>query len=158
MDPRLAEFNKLVPLRSCRVRNGQIVNARLEALKKKRDRMIKKFKLTKNEAHFDLARALSKMIKKEFKKRITENIQKKANSSNPKTFWALLDQLTGKNRDDNMSIEVDGSLTSDPGILCEKFSEFFIKKVMDLANLEQNPLSDNNIGSKEKLKFTLAGL
>lgn len=57
-------YDELVPIKSCRIRDGQIINPRLEELKKKRDRLVKKFKKTNKRCFYDEAKMISKKLKK----------------------------------------------------------------------------------------------
>jgi hypothetical protein len=87
---------------------------------------------------------MSKELKKEFKKRIRETITSKANSNNPKTFWALVNKLVGKNGQSELHLELNGNRIRDPKVLAEEFKNFFINKVNDLAKLEENPIESYN--------------
>ncbi len=91
---------QLAPYRSIRIRAekvDQIINAKLEKKKKKRDRLFKAFKQTRIPAYYDKAKILSKQIAKYAKKKVKETLQEKVNLST-RSFWNTVNQLLGKNR------------------------------------------------------------
>lgn len=94
-------FHKLAPMRVvCTRSDSDIVNPKIEKIKKKRDRILKKVKKT---VEGDLRNKL--LIKlKELNKKVSNTInyeskkifQQKAESPNGKCFWELVNKLQGK--------------------------------------------------------------
>ena len=135
-------FEKMVPLRVIRFKPklGQIANTRVERLKKKRDRCVKKFKKTKNTNLLSKARELTKRLGKLIKKEIRRVTQKKAQSSNNKCFWEAVNGFLGKNQRTEIELDIKGIPTSCPVALANSFQDHFIEKVTSIASLEIRPL------------------
>jgi hypothetical protein len=151
-------YNTLVPIRTCRVKEGEIVNPHLEKMKKKRDRLVKKFKTTGRKVYYDEAKALGKSIKKDYKKRKKENIQKRATSSNPKSFWNVINQLLGKNHANGLMLNMDGKIVKDPKTLASLFLNFFRDKVYNLSDLDIRPIIIPEHDKQESISFTMLEL
>ncbi len=111
-------------------RENQIINSALEALKKKKNRMIKKYRKTDSGKYLLRAQILSKKLKKEINKTERETIQKKANSPNAKTFWSMIAELR-EGRKDNTISEIcteEGNLREQEEI-ANAFGEYFENKI-----------------------------
>jgi hypothetical protein len=60
-------LDEIAPLRVIRIREGQLANSKIEALKKRRNRYLRKFKKTQDVKHLEIAKSLSAKIKKNSK-------------------------------------------------------------------------------------------
>ncbi len=149
-------FNDLVPLRTCRIKPGQVVCPNLEKMKKKRCRILKQYRKTGKDYHLDEARKLGRILKKEYKKRIKENIQMKANANDPKAFWATVNEFLGRKTNKELAIKRNDIITTNPKELAKIFLDFFIGKVNDLARLDKCPIMDVSSGHPgfQPLQFT----
>ncbi len=123
----------VAPYRVIRLNNTtDIVNSRIAALKKKRDRKLKQARknnnwITKTKAH-TLCVTLKKVIKRE-RRRIVEA---KSRTSNPRGFWRLVRSLKGNSVSTIPEIK-SNEKTLPEDIACEEFASFFDRKVMKLA-------------------------
>jgi hypothetical protein len=147
-------FNKLVPLVSCRLKEGQIACAGLEKMKKKRNRLLTKFKRSGDKEYLLKARTLNRKLKKEFKKRTREIIQVKATSGNPKTFWATVGNLLGNNSSRDIILKEKEGMINDPSTLSARFLDFFVNKVYGLSNLATRPMDQIVYEPPRPLTFT----
>jgi hypothetical protein len=73
-----------------------MVNPKIEALEKRRDRYLKKYRKNRNPKHLELAKSFTNMIKKTVKSEAKHIFQCKAKSNNPKHFWQALNDKLGK--------------------------------------------------------------
>jgi hypothetical protein len=131
----------VAPLRVIRHHDNEIINTKVAALQKRRDRYLKKYKKTGKKKHLDLAKSFSCTLKKAVKKEARRVFQCKARSPNPNHFWSALNEKMGKFRDATIELELDGVLVADNQILSEKFAEFFIDKVNKLVPDEVEQIS-----------------
>jgi hypothetical protein len=60
-------------------------------------------------------------------------------ANNPKIFWALNNQILGKNQRNELQLKINDAIITNYDELAERFQEFFIGKVTGLANQEKNP-------------------
>jgi len=139
-------LEKLAPFRVIRYRQGagQIVNTRIEKLKKKRNRLFIEFKKYGDHFALALSKHVSKKIKKLVKTEVNRTTQLKATSPNIKTFWSMVAKLLGKTSDREIRLQNGNSIITDEQELSELFANFFVDKVLRLANLEQNPIRIQN--------------
>jgi hypothetical protein len=75
-----ATLDEIAPIRVIRLKEGQIVNTKIEALKKRRNHYLKKYKKTQNPKHLELAKSFSATIKKTVKVEARRTFQCKAKS------------------------------------------------------------------------------
>jgi len=127
----------LAPYRTVKTRqNGRsLVSTKIEKIKKKRNRYLKKYRRTKNKDYLIMARETTKTLKKEIKIEARRITQLKATSSNTKTFWNLVSNLLGKTRRSEITLESEGKLVTDKKAIGQIARDFFIGKVLRLANL-----------------------
>ncbi len=134
-------YEYLVPERTCRIKNPeQIINAKLERKKKRRDRLLRKFKKTRQQEIYIEIKTLNKQIRNEFKMECKKRIQNKMSSPDPKAFWTCVNKLLGKSAPKPISLKISGVVITDPKILCQQFQDFFIKKVYGLADIQLHPI------------------
>jgi len=126
-------LNEIAPMRVIRHSDGELINTKVAALQKRRDRFLKKFKKTNNPDHLSKAKSFSKTLKKAVKKESRRIFQCKARSPNPKHFWQALNDKMGKYRDSVLEIEVDKKKISDPVQVANHFASFFLSKVVNLS-------------------------
>jgi hypothetical protein len=137
-------FEALVPERVCRFKPefGDVPNAKVAKIRKRRDRLIKSFKKSGNEQLQLAAREATKDMKKIIKKERKRVLQKKLETPNPKAFWTVINNLLGKRSFDKMiEIETEGRVINDPTEVSELFVSFFKQKVISLARTLPNPVS-----------------
>ena len=127
-------LDEVAPLRVIRTKEHQIINTKIEALKKRRDRYLKKFKKSGNPEHMDLAKSFTTTIKKAIKKESRRVFQCKAKSPNPKHFWEAVNEARGKFHEKIHEIEINGILSNDETIITNSFANFFREKVLSLSN------------------------
>lgn len=137
------EFSKIVleivdvlaPKRVIRIKDNQIVSARLEKLKKKRDRLFKRFRKegSKNVTLLKEIKDLNKDIKKRVRLESVRLFQSKAKSPDPKVFWQVVNQSLGKLGAQDIELEINGIRTGDSGVLVNEFANFFHNKVVSLS-------------------------
>lgn len=144
-------MNKLIPKRVVHVRRDtDVINYHIEAVKKKRDRLIKKAR--KNNCQLTMLRVkeLNKVIKAVVNRERDRMIRNKMKNSSASTFWNTVNTLLGRNTKDNINIAgPEGKYLSDEET-AQAFSEFFKEKVDKLINL--NPIQD------PKVMFTKTGI
>jgi hypothetical protein len=91
-------YEKLVPQRVVRFRPeyGDIVNAKVAKLRKKRDRFLKSYKKSGSQIDLLNARITTKKMIKSIKKEKLRVVQKKLETPNPKAFWSVINGMLGK--------------------------------------------------------------
>jgi len=125
--------DKVAPLKVVKVKEGQMINPKIEAIKNRRDRFLKKFKKTRNVRYLEQAKSFTKTLKKVVKKEGRRTFQLKAVSPNPKNFWQSLNFALGRFNTPITSISVEGREITDANELAGSFAEFFGKKVQNLC-------------------------
>jgi len=128
--------NQVAPFRVTHTRQPQdIIDSGCTALKKKRDRALKKFYKTRNPEDHYLARILTKQLKSRLKKTMNNKLQKKACTKNQKDFWNVISEISGKKvQEETMELEIDGSIVTDPKKLSETMADFFSNKIKKLCS------------------------
>jgi len=94
-------LNHLAPIRIVRTRrNTDVVDSKVSALKKQRDRLLKKYAKDKGEnRHFLLkARDIAKEMKKRIKSSIRHKYETKASTPNQKAFWNVVKEINFNKR------------------------------------------------------------
>jgi hypothetical protein len=136
-----ATLDVVAPLRVVRHHEDEIINTKVAALQKRRDRYLKKYKKTGQKKHLDLAKSFSCTLKKAVKKESRRVFQCKARSPNPNHFWAALNEKMGKFRDGTIELVIEGASVTDDQLLSDRFADFFIDKVNKLVPDKINSLS-----------------
>ena len=151
-------LDKIAPIRVVRVKENQLISPKLEALKKKRDRLFKKYKKYGNAHYLKESEILSKKVKKLIRKEANRIFQCKAKSPDPKIFWQAVNHSLGKHFQQVMEIQIDGSndLTSDPQMMADIFSRFFLGKVESLST--SSTISIINTKPTTPITFTMEEL
>jgi hypothetical protein len=129
-----SSLDELAPHRVVRVSEGQMVNTKIEALKKRRDRYLKKYKKSRNPKHLELAKSFTNTIKKTVKSEAKRVFQCKAKSNNPKHFWQALGDKLGKHHNPVLFLTVNDIRVDDENELANAFADFFLMKVKKLSN------------------------
>ena len=133
-------MNAHCPKRIAISRNDSfIISAKIAALTKKRDRLIKKIKKLKNEnlPFLDLAlkaRSMSRHLRKVIAKEKARIVRVKIDGCSPRSFWRTIEQLLGRTKDTVYPIKNSHGDQYPDNELAELFSSFFQKKVSDLSN------------------------
>lgn len=123
------------PYRVIRVNEKEFINTKLEALKKRRDRYIKRYKKGKNRlVNLAKAKTFSDTIKRVVRKEMRRKIQAKAKCPNPKTFWKMINELQGKFHKNPNVITHKGITYKEDKDIAEAFADFFINKVESLSD------------------------
>jgi len=125
--------DKVAPLKVIKVKEGQLVNPKIDAIKKRRDRFLKKFKKSRNPYYLEQAKSFTKTLKKVVKKEGRRTFQLKAVSPNPKNFWQSLNFAMGRFNTPITSIVDEGVEITDPKALAVSFAKFFGEKVQKLC-------------------------
>jgi len=135
-------LNEIAPLRVVKIKEGQIVSPKLESLKKRRDRYLKKYKKSRDLKHLDLAKSFTYQIKKTVKTEARRIFQCKVKSKDPKDFWSALGDKMGKHHEKLTFLEINGEKVDDKETLSNNFAEFFLSKVQRLS---QDPITMTQI-------------
>jgi len=136
----LTIYDELVPLRVAKIKADETLNSKIEAIRKRRDRFLKKYKKTGDEEHAIKARTFSKTLKKVIRKESKRTLKVKSTSGNPKCFWNTVSRLQGKFRKKIPGLIIDEVFTNDPNIMTEAFADGFLTKLSDLS-MNQPPIS-----------------
>jgi hypothetical protein len=132
-------LDDLAPKRVIKVKTSQIVSQKVEKLKKKRDRMSRVFKKTKNTDYFKSVNDFNKDIRKALKEESSRIFQDKAKSRDPKTFWQAINQSLGKCQSHVFQLENENKeAISDSKDLAHCFANFFRDKVQKLSSDKVN--------------------
>jgi len=153
----LTIYDEMVPLRVAKVTNESTINAKIEALRKRRDRFLKKFKKTENPEHAIKARTFSNTLKKVIKKENRRTIKVKSTSGNPKCFWSMINRLQGKFKKKIPGLTINDQFTEDPNLISEAFADGFLKKISTLSE-HQNPIAEVEDNEARMEDFTITEL
>jgi len=153
-------YDKYVPLRVVRFRPdaGQVADTGIAKIVKKRDRYLKKYKLSNDIDFLIKAQRLAKTIKKLVRSETRNKIQTKLKSPDPKVFWNTIKTLTGRQETKPMKLVVNGSEVSSAKDIANHFVNFFTKKVEDLVErnpLQQIPPIDQEVDDQDLITFTI---
>ncbi len=137
-----AAMNVAIPKRVVHLRrDSDIVSYKLEALKKKRDRLLKEARKTGCALILEKVKNLNLAVKKMVKSERDRIINNKLKNSSPTNFWSTVNGLLGRVMDTTLEIRDEkGNKLSDE-MSAEGFANFFRGKVMGL--MEKNPIQDN---------------
>jgi len=119
-------------------RETDLVDQKLEALKKKRKRLRRSFNKEKDPRRklkigIDIQQ-LAKSIKIRINTAAREQIHIKLNGTNPRSFWHTISKLEGKKSFDKIELEINGTLETSPYLIAEELATFFETKVSTLLN------------------------
>jgi hypothetical protein len=121
-------LNQIAPIRTVRIQEGQIVSTKIEALKKRRDRYLRKYKKSRDIKHLELAKSFSNTIKRTVKSESKRLFQLKAKSPNPKHFWEALNDKMGSHKEPISFLVENGQRIDDDtqlaNILCTGFNSW----------------------------------
>jgi len=158
LDVIIQVLEKLAPYRVIRFRDnmGQLVNTRIEKKKKRRNRLFIRYKKTGNIDDLKSSKAISKEIKKLVKKEKERSVKLKAETPNVKTIWNMVNKILGKSYGKSTKLMINGNIEVDPLTIRKNFRDFFIGKVLKLANLESKPIMLGSIEENQNpLVFTM---
>jgi len=145
-------YEKLAPIRSARTRNPlQLINPRIEKIKKRRDRLYQDYKRTGNLDILMSVKNETKRLKKAIKRERKIVIENKSKSPNTNTFWDFVKVLQG--RKDKIVIDhiKDGDKTiGTDAEIAEALANFFKHKV-DSLRAGHAPIQDLS-GEMDTLK------
>ena len=138
----ITAMNTVIPKRIVHTRrNTDVINYHIEAVRKKRDRLIKKAHKTGNPKVMVKVKELNHVIKSVVKRERDRIIRNKIKDSSPKTFWKTVNDLIGKFQTmDEMKINDDAGDPLGPEDTSQAFSVFFKEKVDKL--IAKNPIED----------------
>ena len=111
---------------------SDLVNSRVSALKKKRDRCIKNARKYNSITESLNVQALSKTLKRVIKREKRRLARVKSKTSDPKGFWKLVGSYTGRNSSHKINLNIGGESLSDDEA-AEAFCDFFNSKVTGLC-------------------------
>jgi len=148
-------LDKLAPYRVIRTRLPEnIINPKVEKIKKRRDRMYRKYKFSQDEHWLYIVKQENRKLKKMLVSETRRIIQKKAEGANTKGFWQMVGQMQGKTPKSTPLIKKDGLPITDPTDLANVFAEFFEGKITALTS--QMPSILNRERETERMQpFTL---
>jgi len=127
-------LDEIAPLRVIRIKETSIISTKVESLKKRRDRFLKKYKKSGNPEHLIKAKSFTATLKKSVKKETKRMLQCKAKSNNPKDFWKAVNIALGKvNLSSSLTIRENDHIIDNKSELAEKFGAFFLNKVISLS-------------------------
>jgi len=128
-------LNELAPERVVKTRrNTDIVDSKVNSIKKKRDRLYLKYKKTGDEFYLNASNALTKEMKKEIRSRQKKKYETKANTQNPKAFWSVINEINGNHRNnDTIRILQNGNLITNSKEVANVIADAFENKVLDLV-------------------------
>jgi len=129
-------LDQVAPMRMVKVREKQLVNTKIDAIKKRRDRFLKKYKNSRNPEHLAKAKSFTKTLKKVVKKEARRTFQLKAVSPNPKNFWQTFNFALGGFNSPITMITMNGKDEKDALVLSNAFANFFGDKITKLCNGE----------------------
>jgi len=131
-------LNKLAPPRVIRTRLPEnMINPKVEKIKKKRDRLYRMYKLSMDSHYLDRVKRENIKLKKMIRKETKRIFQKKAESVNTKSFWQTVNQLQGKVKKTSTNFIVNGTATNDGQLIADGFAEFFEDKILKLTSKMQ---------------------
>jgi len=145
-------YNKLAPVRTARTCSStQLINPRIEKVKKRRDRFYKKYRKYGNEEDLNMAKLETKRLKKVIKKETTLLITRKSQSPNTDSFWNLVAELQGRKvRTKIDKITEDGTEITNDKAIADSLANFF---QAEIDNLRKNhPPIDQNTDLIERIK------
>jgi len=155
----LTIYDELVPLRVAKLTDTQTLNSKIEALRKRRDRFLKKFKKFGDPEHAEKANTFTKTLKKVIKKEQRRTTKVKATTGNSKCFWSAVSKLQGKFRKKIPGLTIEGKFTEDEKEMTDAFATGFLGKIADLTQsqpkiekirLTDERMEDFNIEELEK--------
>jgi len=133
------------PLRTIRTsRATDVVDQELEKMKKKRKRLLKKYHKFPTPGTLNKIEQLNKFIKIQIKNAKQQQLNIRLEGKNPKSFWNAVAELEGKRSDEELRLNINGAMITEPKTLSEEFAKFFQLKVENLSN--NHPLTDYKIG------------
>jgi len=129
------DLDKLAPWRVAKIRSPeQITNPRVEKIRKRRDRLYKKYKKTRLTLYLKKAKCEEKHLKRTISLETTRTFQKKATAPGNKSFWNSVSELQGRRSFDQLSLEINGRVENDEEMLARHTGEFFMNKIKKLAS------------------------
>jgi hypothetical protein len=132
----ISSMNRVIPKRVIHIRRDtDVVSYKIEALKKKRDRMFKQARAENSASKMMVVKKLNKKIRKTVKSERDRIINNKLKDSSASTFWKTVNGFFGRGvyHDEPLVTDNDGN-----GLSCddsaEAFAQFFIEKVRGLLS------------------------
>jgi len=150
----LVIYEEMVPLRIAKLEPQQPLNAKIEALRKRRDQFLKKYKKTSNPEHAEKASSFTRTLKQVIKKEQNRNLKVKSMGNNTKSFWKLVSKLQGKHRQSIGELVKDGKPINDPFELAEAFADGFLNKLTGLTS-SHNPIEFPDLPNSRSQHFTI---
>lgn len=124
-------LNEWAPKRVVRLRgDNEFENCHIEAIKKRRDRAIKKFKKTGNLYQYLKAKSLTKCMKRVIKKERRRVFRAKMQSHGSQSFWRTVGAVFNEtSQKDDLFLTIEGQRTQDKRQIAEEFGSYFTKKI-----------------------------
>jgi hypothetical protein len=139
--------NDVIPKRVVRLRDEkEFENSRIEALKKKRDRVWKKYKKTGNEKYYFQSKALTKSLLNTIRHEKRRVFRAKMQAHGAKSFWRMVGTIFNSEatkREEIILKNTDGRLISNPEDVSGMFAEYFDTKIQDLVSRGSPVISTN---------------
>jgi len=151
-------LEKLAPFRVVRTRlPSNIINPKVEKIKKKRDRLYRMYKISLDEHFLVKVNKENKKLKKMILSETKRVFQKKAEGINSKSFWSTVGQMQGKVKKIEKGLIIDGKLTEDDQIKANGFATFFEQKILKLTS-SMHPISLPHLPLEKMTNFTYSEL
>jgi len=154
----IGALNAVAPNRVVRIRGeDQFVNSKIESVKKKRDRVWKKFKQSGDISLLKLSRELTKTLRRTIAKEKKRVFRAKISSHGCQGFWKLVNETFNVNSRDELSLESEGVTITDGETIANLFSDFFVQKVDNLAsNFVAAPLNYRPYSCVQWIPFSVS--
>jgi len=154
-------LEKLAPTRTIRIRTpNNIINPRVEKVKKLRDRLYKEYKKSGNHETLAQAKLQTKRLKKVIKREAYIKLSKKAQTPNSECFWKVVNELQGKNCKNEIKSIIDENekVIDDDTEIANTLASFFKNKVENLRTghtpLENTDRLMTNLRNDSNYDFT----
>jgi len=151
-------LNKLAPLRVIRTRLPEnIVNPKVEKIKKKRDRLYRQYKISLDDHYLHKVKAENRKLKKMITSETHRVFQKKAQGINCKSFWQTVNQLQGKIKNEETYLTINGVNINDDQTKADTFADYFEEKILKLTS-GMSPIEEREKKQVRPAPFTNAEL
>jgi len=147
-------YVKLVPERIFKKASTQILSFKVKAMRKRRDRFLKKYKKTGEAELAEKANSFTKSMKRIVKKECKRMVNVKVTAGNSRCFWNSIAKLQGKYRKPRPFLMKDGKLVYEEKTVDNVLADGFLDKLNRLTS-NQPPITETNIYPRKMAPFTM---
>lgn len=148
----------LAPFRVIRTRMPEnMVNPKIEKIRKRRDRIYRKYKITQDIHDLKKVKVENAKLKRTIASETKRIFQKKAETANTKCFWQMINQMQGKVKEKDIKILKDGVHIQDNKQLADEFAQFFENKILKLTS-GSTSVSEVSFENQRMSNFTMTEL